>query len=96
MLSATKAINRFYRSNKWQAARNLKISSAHGLCEKCGAVGEEVHHIIHLNAQNIYDVNVTLNQANLLLLCKACHNEEHNRFVSTKPKFDKNGNLIPY
>ena len=94
MLSKCKAINRFYRSSSWEQARLIKIHSAHGLCEKCGAVGEEVHHIIHINSTNIEDINVTLNQDNLLLLCKDCHNKEHGRFKPVRQKFDAEGNLI--
>ena len=41
-----KAIADFYRSKDWQVARAIKIESAHGLCEKCGAIGTEVHHFV--------------------------------------------------
>lgn len=94
MLNNDKRINRFYRSNEWQQARLLKITSANGECERCGAIGEEVHHIIHINFVNVTDVNVTLNQDNLILLCKECHNKEHDRFKGSKQKFDINGNLM--
>lgn len=96
VLSKCKAINRFYRSSSWEQARLIKIHSAHGLCEKCGAVGEEVHHIIHVTPSNVHDINITLNQDNLLLLCKDCHNKEHERFVKSRVKFDKSGQIIPY
>ena len=94
MLSDDKRINRFYRSAAWQQARLIKITSANGICEKCGAIGEEVHHVIHINSTNIEDINVTLNQDNLLLLCKDCHNKEHGRFKAIRQKFDAEGNLI--
>ena len=94
MLNNDKRINRFYRSAAWQQARLIKITSANGICEKCGAIGEEVHHIIHINSNNVEDINVTLNQDNLLLLCKDCHNKEHGRFKTVRQKFDAEGNLI--
>lgn len=96
MLNNDKRINRFYRSTEWQQARLIKITSANGICEKCGSIGEEVHHVIHINSTNIEDINVTLNQENLVLLCKKCHNEEHDRFKGSKQKFDSDGNLMGF
>lgn len=94
MINNDKRINRFYRSAEWQQARLLKITNANGECERCGAIGEEVHHIIHINSGNVHDVNVMLNQENLVLLCKKCHNKEHDRFKGRKQQFDGDGNLI--
>jgi 5-methylcytosine-specific restriction endonuclease McrA len=96
MLNKCKAINRFYRSAEWQIARAEKIASVNGRCEKCGAIGEEVHHIIPLTTENINNPEITLGKGNLILLCKDCHNEEHGRFKKTEPQFDCDGNLIPY
>ena len=93
MINKCSAINRFYRSAVWQQARLLKITSANGQCEKCGGVGEEVHHIVHVTPSNVEDLNVTLNQDNLILLCKDCHNKEHKRFNKNKQNFDGDGNL---
>ncbi len=86
-------IKRFYRSDAWKLARAIKIASAGGRCERCGAVGEEVHHKKYLTPENVKDKDVSVNQDNLELLCKQCHNEEHGRF-SSEIKFDKEGNLI--
>ena len=96
MISTCAAINRFYRSAAWQQARLIKITSANGRCEKCGGVGEEVHHIIHVTPSNVEDLQVTLNQNNLILLCKDCHNKEHERFSKNGKYFDKDGNILPY
>ena len=82
------------KCREWQQARLIKITSANGICEKCGAIGEDVHHLIHINSTNIEDINVTLHQDNLLLLCKDCHNKEHGRFKTVRQKFDAEGNLI--
>lgn len=76
-------------------ARQQKIAACNGRCEKCGAIGEEVHHKIPLTSDNIHDVNVTLNPDNLIYLCKECHNKEHGRFLKGD-QFDADGNLKPF
>ena len=88
-----KVLHNFYKSNAWKLAREIKIREANGRCERCGALGEEVHHKIRLTVQNVNDPTISLNQDNLELLCKKCHNTEHKRF-SKSQQFDKNGNLI--
>ena len=88
-----KVLHNFYKSPAWLAARELKIMSVNGLCERCGAIGIEVHHKERLSIDNVSDTSVSLNQDNLELLCRECHNQEHERF-SNKVRFDKEGNLI--
>ena len=88
-----KEIHRFYKSNPWQVAREIKIREANGKCERCGALGEEVHHKIRLTVLNVTNPEISLNQGNLELLCKNCHNIEHKRF-SKQQQFDEDGNLI--
>lgn len=89
------AINRFYRSDTWKIARAIKIASVCGVCEKCGAIGTEVHHIIHLTPENVSDPSISTNQENLMLLCNECHNKEHGRFEGkSKYIFDVDGDLI--
>ncbi|MBU1094738.1 MAG: HNH endonuclease [Firmicutes bacterium] len=65
----------------------------YGKCERCGALGEDVHHKTRLTVQNVMDTSISLNQDNLEFLCKKCHNVEHKRF-SKQQQFDKEGNLI--
>lgn len=88
-----KEIHRFYKSIPLQVAREIKIRDANGKCERCGGVGEEVHHKIRLTVDNVSDTSVSLNQENLELLCKDCHNKEHKRFSKEK-EFDEDGNFI--
>jgi 5-methylcytosine-specific restriction endonuclease McrA len=88
-----KELHRFYKSTQWQVAREIKIRDANGKCERCGALGEEVHHIIKLTVQNVIDPTISLNQDNLEFLCKKCHNAEHKRF-SKEIEFDEDGNFI--
>ena len=54
------------------------------LCERCLArglirQGDEVHHKIRLTPENINDPNISLNWENLEMLCKECHEKEHDR-----------------
>ena len=88
-----KVLHNFYKSPAWLAARELKIVSVNSLCERCGQIGIEVHHKERLTVENVNDSSVSLNQDNLELLCRECHNKEHERF-SNKIRFDKDGNLI--
>ena len=94
MISHSPAVNRFYRSAAWQQARLIKITSSNGRCELCGGIGEEVHHSIHVTPANVNDSEITLNQENLVLLCKECHNKEHERFRKNGQNFDSDGNLM--
>lgn len=88
-----KVLHNFYKSPAWFAARELKIMSVNGLCERCGQVGIEVHHKERLTIENINDSKISLNQDNLELLCRECHNKEHKRFSKTN-RFDKLGNMV--
>lgn len=63
----------FYNSQAWaKTSKAFKISKF-GICEKCGGIGEEVHHIIPLAPDNINDPSITLSWDNLMLLCRSCH-----------------------
>lgn len=88
-------LERFYKSDKWHFARDIVIARANGLCEKCGAPGLEVHHIVHLTVDNVDDVSISINPANLIYLCRDCHNKEHGRFTNKQEyKFDDEGNVV--
>ena len=88
-----KVLHNFYKSDSWRAARELKIMTVNGLCERCGAIGIEVHHIKRLNVDNVKDASVSIDSENLELLCRECHNKEHKRF-SKETYFDEEGNMI--
>lgn len=70
---------KFYKSKAWKTLRESYFNSVHGICERCDKPGEEVHHKIYLTPSNINDPNVTLNTDHLELLCKNCHNAEHEK-----------------
>lgn len=88
----------FYKSKAWQKCRDAYAKSKGGLCERCCAKGlivpgEIVHHKVHLNPENIKDPSVSLNFANLELLCREHHAEEHKRNIK-RYSIDENGRVV--
>ena len=76
------SIKQFYGSIAWQRCRNTYASKKKYLCERClarGIVreGTQVHHKIRLTLDNINNSSITLNEDNLELLCRECHEAEH-------------------
>ena len=74
----------FYKSTAWKNCRNNKLKKAYGLCEVCFSKGlvvpaEEVHHKIHITPDNINDPNITLNENNLVAVCRECHRNFHGK-----------------
>ena len=74
----------FYGSPAWKACRAAYKKSKGGLCERCmkrGIIvaGEHVHHKVKLTEENVTDPSVALNWENLELLCRDCHEQEHDR-----------------
>jgi 5-methylcytosine-specific restriction endonuclease McrA len=86
----------FYLSKEWRAVRDNVFKRDCGLCVRCGAPGEIVHHKIHLTPHNINNPAVTLNPDNLETLCRDCHAAEHAPQPATAEglAFDSNGDLI--
>ncbi len=82
MKKKTEQQKAFYRSDEWRKCRDAYYKKKHGLCERClehGLInaGEIVHHKTHLDATNVYDPNIALNESNLQLLCRKCHGDMH-------------------
>lgn len=74
----------FYRSQAWKNMRTYIYKRDGGLCADCLKRGlitpaEEVHHIIALTPDNIQDEGITLNEENLVSLCRECHRKRHGR-----------------
>ena len=91
----------FYKSTEWKKARDYIFKRDNGLCQDCLkksklVPGKEVHHIEFLTPLNITDPDVTLNESNLILLCKECHHNRHNnkRSVREGLRFNEYGELI--
>ncbi len=84
----------FYSSSRWQACRNEYIEKKHHLCENClrkgiYTPGDIVHHKIEITPINIDNPEITLNHANLELLCRQCHLEKHDHHYSKWSKINK-------
>jgi hypothetical protein len=88
---STGVLHSFYNSKEWQLFREQyiikHIKANKGLiCSKCGKHiferGEaHLHHTpIELTEDNYMDVNISLNEDNIELDCRTCHNIEHGRF----------------
>ena len=92
----------FYKSKEWKQVREYVMMRDNYLCRHCGAPATEVHHIKHLEPDNIMDPSITLNPDNLVSLCRDCHFEEHRgehglgrqREEEYGFQFDENGMLI--
>ena len=91
----------FYTGRAWLAVRadyiSRRVRIDGGLCERCHErLGYIVHHRIELDAQNISDPEISLNQALLEYVCLECHNKEHGVFQPAPRKviFDDEGNVI--
>ena len=85
-----------YLSAAWRRARDYIYDRDNGMCVRCGAIGEEVHHIRHLTPQNINDSYIAFSADNLQLLCRECHRTEHEGKPTTAEglTFDAAGNLV--
>ena len=85
----------FYNSPAWKRCRAAYRKSVHGLCEKCGATGEIVHHKTPLTRENIDDPRITLSFSNLRLECRNCHALSHGNSPTRDGfSFDSNGDLV--
>lgn len=66
----------FYREHLnspfWQNIRSQVVTRYNGRCCRCGDVGTDVHHLTYENVGNE-------NLEDLILLCRKCHQSEHNR-----------------
>lgn len=86
----------FYQSKAWKATRDAYLKSRLGLCERCGNPGEIVHHRRRITHRTVNDPAVTLDWANLELLCRSCHAYEHEGSAPTASgvRFDENGDTV--
>ena len=98
------AVESFYTSWIWRKCRKTFADSKGNLCERCMKRGViepgsrdrplEVHHKIPLTADNVTDPEITLNWANLELLCKTCHDQERERRGGKRWKIGPDGRVI--
>lgn len=91
------ARRKFYKSAGWKKTRDSYWSYRHGICERCGGLGTQVHHKIYLTDGNLQDPDISLNWDNLELLCDKCHAEEHHGGgfqTADGLRFNEEGELI--
>ena len=95
----------FYRSQAWKDTRRNYKQSVGNLCERCLKKGiiasaDVVHHIVPLTADNIGDINLSLNWDNLQALCRKCHAEAHDEIYARRSrrryKIDEQGKVVMY
>ena len=80
----------FYNSPEWAKVRAYVLMRDRYKCTRCGKPAQEVHHIIHLSPENIWDTKVTLNPDNLTSLCREDHFAQHEEDKKAgKKKYDK-------
>lgn len=102
----------FYQSKLWKQSKKEIWIRQNLLCGICGKpvyvdgisdyIPKEhrrtgiVHHIKHLDNNNVYDYNISINPDNLIGVCLECHNSIHNEHNSLRPEysFDEYGNLV--
>lgn len=85
----------FYLSEAWRGTRDAYFKARYGLCERCGAAGDIVHHKKYITPENIHDPRITLDWSNLELLCQDCHNKEHSIKRNERYSADEKGNILP-
>lgn len=60
--------------NTWQKRKRKELLEQSTLCRKCGVVeGTDIHHIVPVSS----NPELTYDGSNITLLCKDCHNSEH-------------------
>ena len=86
----------FYNSKAWRDLSQIIRETHHHICSECGDFGNEVHHIKEITPKNINDHDITLNEANLQLLCTECHNNKRRTLLNIEAglKFNINGDLV--
>jgi len=70
------------------------MQSQQGICERCGGIGEIVHHIVPLTEKTVNNPIMSLSADNLMLLCRDCHGIVHRENRGLRYTFDDSGNLI--
>lgn len=89
----------FYNTALWQKTREQYMKFRGGLCERClqnGIIrpGEIVHHKTYLTKDNIMNPDVALSFANLELLCRQCHADEHDHNERKRYEIGEDGSVV--
>lgn len=89
----------FYNTALWQKTREQYMKYKGGLCERCLALGiiragEIVHHKHYLTPENITNPDIALSFANLELLCRQCHADEHGKNPRRRYEIGADGSVM--
>ncbi len=95
MPSSSEKLSHFYKSDKWQKFRQLRIAKNinenHGVlvCEHCHKPIQterdcEVHHVEHLTEENVDNGELSLSVENTMCVHHKCHNQLHRRYNGQK------------
>lgn len=91
---STGILRQFYTTQRWVRTRNSFFASKFGLCEECGAPGEEVHHKDPITAADVLNNPAKCyGWDNLKLLCRVCHEKTRKRRADGL-SFDENGDIV--
>lgn len=90
---------KFYTGKAWARCREAYRRSVGGLCEVCLSQGRYtpgviVHHVEHINPDNVTDPRVLLDWNNLQLVCRDCHAQAHAKGKARRYKLDELGRVI--
>ena len=92
------SIRKFYNSAAWQKCRETYKKKVGYLCEECLKKGiikpcDEVHHIRKITSRNVNDPGITLNEKNLMALCRYHHEQKHSKNVHRRYDIDAEGHV---
>ncbi len=84
-MATHKTLRDFYRSREWTSLRMMLMAQRGPVCEMCGNLITNStnligHHTEELTPENIHDHNISLNPDKVKLICRDCHDREHQRF----------------
>lgn len=66
---------RFYNSKLWKDLSAYKLKKANYICEECGGIATDVHHIVPI----LEDWSKRLDYSNLQALCDRCHKQKRKK-----------------
>lgn len=92
-----KQVYKFYQTTEWKHIKSEVLQKQHNECQICKRKGrytkaDTVHHIQYVRSHPELALSKTYinargkEQVNLIAICKACHNQVHDKFKH-KPKF---------
>ena len=80
----------FFGTDSWKAMKDCVLLRDDGKCRVCGNPAEEVHHI---RPRHFHGTDVP---ANLVSLCKTCHDEVHRRISDKENEiFEYSMQIVP-